>query len=161
MHRLTKLQLLGPVVLLVAVFAAEIAAAALAQWPSSGLLWRANLQWFQAFQKTHYALSAYEDISYSQLWLVAIPLVTIAYGGIALKRPLLLAIASNLSFVYASFVLYAGYVYEQSWREASLSLMTVSSSPDFVICFVLIVASFLSFAVSHLYYIRAVRGGFR
>jgi hypothetical protein len=161
MNRLAKLQLIGPVSVFLAVFAAEIAAAALARWPSSEMLWQANVEWFHAFQKSNYALSAYESMSYSQLWLIAFPLVTMAYCGIALKRPLLLAIASNLSFVYASFVLYAGYMYEQSWREASLSLMTISSNPDFLICFVLLVASLLSFAVSHLYYIRAVRGGIR
>lgn len=168
MNRLAKLQLIGPVSVFLAVFAGEIAAAALARWPSSEMLWQANVEWFHAFQKSNYALSAYESMSYSQLWLIAFPLVTMAYCGIALKRPLLLAIASNLSFVYASFVLYAGYMFEQSWREASLSLMTfssslmtISSNPDFLICFVLLVASLLSFAVSHLYYIRAVRGGIR
>jgi len=161
MNRLTKLQLLGPAVLLLTVIAAEIAAAALAHWPSSGFLWHANLKWFHAFQASNYALGAYETMSYSQFWLVAVPLFVIGYGGIIFHRPLLLAISSNLSFVYASFVLYAGYLYGQSGRQASLSLMTVWSAPAFPISFVLIAASFLSFAVSHLYYIRAVRGDIR
>ena len=160
MNRLTKLQLLGPAVLLLTVVAAEIAAAALAHWPSSGFLWHANLKWFHAFQASNYALGAYETMSYSQFWFVAVLLFIIGYGGIIFRRPLLLAISSNLSFVYASFV-YAGYLYGQSGRQASLSLVTVWSDPAFPLSFVLIAASFLSFAVSHLYYIRAVRGVFR
>ncbi len=161
MIQLGKLQLVGPMAVFVAVGSAEASAALLTHWPSSEILWRANLQWFHAFQKSSYALSAYTAIAYSQFLIVAVPLIVIAACGLALKRPLLLATASNLSFVYALFVLCADHLYDQSWREASLSLTATSSNPDSLVCFFLVAASFVSFAVSHLYYIRAVRGGVR
>jgi hypothetical protein len=159
MNRQTKLQLVGPAAVIIAVAGAEIAAAALARWPSSEMLWRINLEWFHAFQRSSYALSAYDTLGCSQFWIIAVPLIALMFCGATFKRPLLLAAASNLSLVYASFVLCADYLYDQSWREASLSFMTVSSSPHFLFCVVLVAASLLSFTVSHVYYIRAVRDG--
>lgn len=155
MNRLGKLQLVGPMAVFVAVSSAEISAELLTHWPSSEMLWRTNLQWFHAFQKSSYAIST----THSQFLIIAVPLIVLAIFGFALKRPLLLATASNLSFVYALFVLCADRLYDRPWHEASLSLTTASSNPDFLICFLLVAASFLSFAVSHLYYIRAVRSG--
>ncbi|MCU1340437.1 MAG: hypothetical protein JWO19_6018 [Bryobacterales bacterium] len=161
MKKQAKFQMIGPVVVFIAVLAAELAAAALARWPSSELLWRANIEWFHAFQKSSYALSAFGTVSYLQLWLIAFPLIAMALGGIALRRPLLLAVASNLSLVYASFVLYADYLYDQGGRVASVSLVTPSANPDVVLCIILVAASFVGFADSHLYYIRAVRDAVR
>jgi hypothetical protein len=161
MNRLVKLQLIGPVVVFLAILAAEMSAAALTRWPSSVFLWRANLEWFHAFQLSNYALNAYKQFNYSQLWVIAFPLGALAFCGITLKRPLLLATASNLSLVYASFVLYTGYFCDRPWHEASMSFVAVSVEPDFLVCFVIVSASLLSFSVSHLYYIREIRGGDR
>jgi hypothetical protein len=161
MKRLAKFQIIGPATIFVAVCSGELAVAALARWPSSELLWQANLEWFHAFQKSSYALSVFGTIRYAQLGLVAFPLIAMALGGIALRRPLVLAVASNLSLVYASFVLYADYLYDQAGREASISILTTYSNPDVVLCFVLVAASFLGFVDSHLYYIRAVRDAVR
>jgi hypothetical protein len=161
MKRLAKFQIIGPATIFVAVCSGELAVAALARWPSSELLWQANLEWFHAFQKSSYALSVFGTIRYAQLGLIAFPLIAMALGGIALRRPLVLAVASNLSLVYASFVLYADYLYDQAGREASISILTTYSNPDVVLCFVLVAASFLGFVDSHLYYIRAVRDAVR
>jgi hypothetical protein len=161
MKRQAKFQMIGPAAVFVAVLSAELAAAALARWPSSELLWRANIEWFHAFQKSSYALSSLETVSCAQLWLIALPLIAMALGGIALRRPLLLAVASNLSLVYASFVLYADYLYDQAGRASSVSLVTDSANSDVVLCIILVAASFLGCADSHLYYIRAIRDGVR
>jgi hypothetical protein len=161
MNRLAKLQLIGPLAVFVAALAAEFAAAALARWPSSEMLWRVNLEWFRAFQKSSYVLSGYEITNHSQFWIIASPLIAISFCGIVLKRPLLIAAGSNLSLVYTSFVLYVAYLYEQPWRMVSLSLVNILSDPNFVLCFLLVATSFLSFAVSHFVYIRAVLGGDR
>src|SRR6266567_2897600 len=158
MNRLANLQLLGPAAVLVAAGGAELAALSLGRWPSSELLWYLNLEWFHAFQKSNSALSAYDGANFSQFWIIAFPLAAAALCGAALKRPLLLAAASNLSLVYASFVFAADCMYGQ-WRTASLSIMTISSTPHFLIGVGLVVASLVSFAVSHFYYIRTVRNG--
>jgi hypothetical protein len=95
------------------------------------------------------------------LCLIAFPLLAIALGGIALRRPLVLAVASNLSLVYAAFVLYADYLYDHAGREVSISILTTYSNPDAVLCLVLVAASFVGFVDSHLYYIRAIRDAVR
>jgi hypothetical protein len=161
MKRLAKLQIIGPATIFMAVCCGELSAAGLARWPSSEFLWRVNLEWFHAFQKSSYALSAFGTIHYAQLFLIALPLIAMALGGIVLRRPLVLAVASNLSLVYASFVLYTGCLYDQAGREVSISIVTTYPRPDAVLCFILVAASFLGFVDSHLYYIRAVRDAVR
>jgi hypothetical protein len=161
MKRLATFQIIGPATIFLAVCSGELAAVALARWPSSAVLWRANLEWFHAFQRSSYALSTFGTMRYAQLCLIAFPLIAMALGGIALGRPLVLAVASNLSLVYSSFVLYADYVYDHAGREGSMWIVTTSSKPDVVLCFVLVAASFLGFVNSHLYYIRAIRDAVR
>lgn len=158
MARLAKLQLIGPLAVFSAVVCAELAAGALARWPTSETLWRINLAWFQAFQKSSYAIETFETATCSQLWIVAAPLFVLAICGIAYKRPLLLATASNLSFVYACVVLYADCLYSRSWPKGSLPAMIMTSASD-ILLLVVLVASFLSFLISHVYYIRAIRAG--
>src|ERR1700746_1156454 len=75
MKRLAPLQIIGPATIFIAACCGELSAAALAHWPSSELLWRANLEWFHALQKSSYALSAFGTIHYAQLWLIAVPLI--------------------------------------------------------------------------------------
>jgi hypothetical protein len=158
MSRLAKLQLVGPAVLFVAVLAAEAAACALAHAPSSEALWYINLRWFGIFQKGHYVLSAFIDVEYFQLFCIALPLFLAACCGLALKRPLMLAIASNLSLVYAIFLPYCWYAWETSPRQASLGFMSVPFGADYILCLVLVVSSMLSFGVSHAVYVRALGG---
>src|SRR5262245_48279000 len=100
MMRLAKLQLIGPVALFVAIAASEAAVYGLAQSPSSQALWYVNIELFGAFQRSHYLLSPYLDVHYLQLLAVALPLLAVALVGYALRHQFLLAIASNLSFVY-------------------------------------------------------------
>ena len=158
MSRLAKLQLVGPAVLFAAVLAAEAAAGALAHVPSSAALWYVNLRLFGIFQKSHYVLSALVDIEHSQLFCIALPLVLAAGCGFVLKRPLMLAIASNLSLVYAIFLPCCWYVWETSSQQASLGFLSAPFGADYVLCLVLVISSMLSFGVSHAVYLRALRG---
>jgi hypothetical protein len=157
MNPLAKLQLVGPVALFCAVAAAEGAAYALAQAPSWELLWYINLQVFGSFQKSHYVLSNYVDLSYFQLFGVALPLLGLALIGLAAKRQLLLAISSNLSLVYAAFLLYAWHNVVSAPRAASLADVGAPSGPDFYMFSILLGASLLSFVISHVIYLGAVR----
>jgi len=156
MSRLAKLQLVGPATLFAAVLAAEAANFALAKMPSSEALWYVNLRFFGIFQKSHYVLSAFVDIEYSQLFCIALPLFLAACCGFALKRPLMLAIASNLSMVYAIFLPCCWYVWETSPQQASLGFTSMAFGAEYVLCLVVVASSVLSFGVSHAVYVRAL-----
>ena len=144
--------------LFVTVSAAEGASWALSYAPSSQVLWYINLKWFVFFQKSHYVLSAYFSGGYFQLFCIALPLFLAACLGFALKRRLLLAIASNLSLVYAIFLPYCWYANGYSSQQASLKFMSVPTRGDDYLCLVLLMSCIISFCVSHVYYLMALRG---
>jgi hypothetical protein len=158
MTRLRNLQLVGPLALFTAVLAAEGAAYALAQAPSSAWLWYLNLKWFSMFQQSHYSLKDYLGVDCEQFLCIALPLFAAACVGIAFKRSLLLAISSNLSFVYIGFVFYTWFRANSSSEQASLSVNFVTSSnPDLIVLAVLVGLSLLSFVVSHIAFIQRAR----
>jgi len=147
MSRLATLQIIGPVTLFAALLAAEIAAYALASYPSSQILWSVNWQLFGIFQRGHYILSSQIKIAYFQAVFIGLPLFVTACYGVALNHRLALAIASSLTFIYVAFLLYACYVYDHSWQQ---TFFVVTAIPLFG-------ASLLSCVVSHMSYLRACR----
>lgn len=163
MNRLAKLQLIGPAIVFAAVLAAEAAAYALAQNPTSEALWYVNLRLFGLFQQSHYTLDGYAGIPASDLFLVALPMLALGCAGLALRRRLMLALASNLSFVYAAFLLYSWYLTHPRALgpslQASLATVALPRGPDLYLIAVLIVASLLSASISHIIYMRSVRAG--
>src|SRR6478736_3898801 len=102
MSRLFKLQFLGPLALFVATLCAELAVRALAYAPSSELLWFVNLKMFGIFQRSYYMLSDVLGIQNFQLIGIALPIFLLACYGLAARRRLPLALASNLSLGYAA-----------------------------------------------------------
>jgi hypothetical protein len=163
MTKLAKLQLIGPVVVFLAALAAEAAVYALNYSPTSEFLWYINLKLFGLFQQSYYVISNRVDIDGFQFLCIALPLFLVAVFGFVFKRPLALAIASNLSFIYASFVVYCSYMVDGASRQASLSVAsaavawTVRSSPYLSMIAVLLGSSLLSFTISHVAYFRALR----
>src|SRR5205807_3290632 len=129
MTRAAKLQLVGAVVLFAAVLAAESAVYALAYAPASEILWFVNLKLFGLFQQSYYVLSSIVDIDAFQLVFIALPLLLAAVIGVALKRPLLLAIASNVSLVYACFLTYCSSLFGAAPQQAALGLWGTSAAP--------------------------------
>jgi hypothetical protein len=156
MSRLARLQFIGPALVFAAVLSAECAAYALSRAPSSQILWYANLRLFGLFQKSHYVLATYVDVAYFQLLFVALPLILLASYGLFRRRALALAIASNLSCVYAAFLLYTSCLAELP-RAASLVATGVSMRPDLLMGVVLLGSSLLSLVVSHIIYIGSLR----
>jgi hypothetical protein len=155
MIRLRNLQLVGPVALFGAVLGAEAAAYALTKAPSCEWLWYVNLKWFSMFQQSHYTITRYIGLDCEQFLCVALPLFAAALIGIARRRELLLAVASNVSFVYIGFVFYTWLRANSYSEQASLLANTITSSgPDFILLAVLIGLSLLSFVVSHVAYIQ-------
>jgi hypothetical protein len=159
MLRLARLQLVGPLVLLGFVLAADLAAYALSLKPSSGLLWYLNLEVFSLFRKSRAALGEYFNLPFAQTMFIAGPMVAVGLAGLMLKRNLGLAISSNLTLVFAAFVAYNWH----SWssishlQAVSLSSVHVPMGGTFYLFVTLAATSLLSFGASHTLYFRALR----
>jgi hypothetical protein len=158
MNRPAALQLLGPVTLFLACLAAESAAYALAAHPASETLWYVNLNLFGVFQRSHYVLSDFIAVPCAQLVVIALPIIVMAGYGYLRERPLLLAIAGNLSLVYAVFLGFSWYRIERPPSLlASAAPIAIPSGPTLSTWSVLLAASLVSCVVSHLVYFRAIR----
>ncbi len=158
MNRLAKLQLLGPLALFLAVLAAESAVYALAVAPRSEWLWYVNLKLFVIFQRSHYILSDLTTVPGSQLIFIALPIFVAACYGFIRGRALPLALASNLSFAYAAFLLVSWNMVEKTASlQASLAVIVIPSGASFYTLSILLGCSVLSFVVSHLLYVYAIR----
>ena len=96
MSRLTKLQLIGPLVLGCTIIAAELATYLLAWMPSSEFAWYLNLEVFGVFQRSHYMLSNHFVVPYFQLLFVAAPIMLLTCSGFAFRLRFPIAAASNL-----------------------------------------------------------------
>jgi hypothetical protein len=153
MIRLAKLQLLGPVAVLLAVGAAETAAFALARIPTSETLWYINLKYFQVFQESSFTLQAPLDFPYAQFFLIALPLFAIASYGFLTKQSFPLALASHLSFIYAGFLFYCLVTSQTQPLTASLTSFAVTNGPNIYLPLFLAGASLISFLISHYQYL--------
>ena len=158
MQRLVRLQLVGPLVLFCAISAAEAASHALASDPSSALLWYLNLELFSVFRKSGAFLDQYGSAPFAQLLFVAF-LAGLVVIGLARRSILPVAIASNLSFVYAGFLLYTWHHWNNlgQVRAASLAPVQVPAGSAFYLFVGLLLACFVSFAASHYFYLRLLR----
>ena len=155
MSWLAKLQLIGPIFLLVAVAGAEGVAHALAYAPGSVALWYLHLNVFAPLRLGDDILGTYVDMAHGQLYLIELPLFLIACGGVYSKRSLALAIASNLSFVHAVFLACAGYAHEPV-RIASLAGIVDVAAPHLYLRASLLGCALLSFSASHIVCLRAI-----
>src|SRR3974390_3041091 len=155
MQRFTRFQLIGPSVLFGAVLAAEAAAWALTIHPSSRWLWYVNLEWFNVFQRSYYVLEQYVNIPYLPL-LLGIVIFIMAWCGQSIGYRLPLAIAGNLSFVYAGLLGYVWLDFSNKPVSVSLAWIRVSSDPDFYLVAFLLGTSFASFMIPHVFYLTAL-----
>jgi hypothetical protein len=95
--------------------------------------------------------------------LIAVPILLLACIGLVLRRSLLVAVASNPSFVYAFFLAYARLVTETPVLEASLAAdvyrpaFAFFSGSGSIGAGMLLVSSLLSFTTSHIVYVPTVR----
>ena len=157
MSRLFKLQFLGPLALFVATLSAELAVRALAYAPSSELLWFVNLKMFGIFQRSYYMLSEFVSMQGFQLFGIALPIFLLACYGLAARRRLPLALASHLSFAYAALLLFSWQTPGPPTTQASLGFIAVPTGAGFYVLTGILGTSLVSFAISHLLYLRAAR----
>jgi hypothetical protein len=155
MTRLFKLQFLGPLALFVATLSAEIAARALEYAPSSKILWFINLRMFGIFQRSHAMLSGH--VAGLQLFGIALPIFALACFGLVARSRLPLAVATQLSAGYASFLVLSWQVGMPATTQASLGPIAVPTGAGFYVLATIVGACLLSCVLSHLVYLLAVR----
>ena len=168
MNRLFKLQFLGPLALFAATLCAELAARALQYDPSSELLWFINLRMFGIFQRSDAVLSYVVPIDGFQFFGIALPIFVLACFGLKAGSRLPFTVATHLSVVYAWFLVVSWQMFVPSVTQASLGPIAVPSGfgavPSGVGLYVmatLLGTCFLSFAITHLLYLRIVRNELR
>lgn len=158
MLRDKTLQLVGPLSLIAMIWCAELAAHALAIWPTSTLLWYLNIEVFQSFR---YILGSFGfgrfggDLGSAQsLWL-PVALTALICAGLIARMKLPLAIASNFSLIYSGLLLYWGLAANHSQQSASFNLDGLSSPTCFLAASIFVV-SLLSSTISHRGYWREI-----
>jgi hypothetical protein len=135
-----------------ALAGAEAAAAALARGPSCAALWYLNIEVFGFVQRVHYVVADVWPVTYAPLLLIGIPLLAVAVLGQVARNRLLIAIPSNLSFVFAGFTVYCNS-FPGGVKAASLEL--VAMQPGSYLMLYVLLATALSFAISHMMYLRS------
>jgi len=157
MNRLFKLQFVGPLALYAAMLCAELAARALEYAPSSELLWFINLRMFGIFQRSYAVLSTYAPIEGFQFFGLALPIFLLACFGLAAKSRVPFTVATHLSAAYAVFLVMSWQVGVPTVRQASLATIAVPSGAGLYVMATILGTCLLSFAITHLLYLRTVR----
>jgi hypothetical protein len=157
-----RLQLIGPLILLCVVAAAETLAYALADFPSSALLWYLNLEVFSIFRKSRVVLSSYINLPFALLLIIS-PLAFLAMAGIALRRNLLIAISSNLAVGCAAFLFFNWHHWNSlaRVRTASLAAVQMPTGNDLCLFALLLLGCLVSFVASHCFYVHLLRSRMR
>jgi len=158
MHGLTRLQLIGPLVLFATVAAADVAAYELANAPASAWLWFLNHEVFSIFRKSRAVFAGYVNLPFVHVFVASL-LAALAVAGLMLRKNLLLAISSNLSLVCAGFLVYSSFYWKSlgQVQAASTIAVHVPTGSDAYFVALLAAGSLVSFAASHYVYFRLLR----
>jgi hypothetical protein len=124
--------------------------------PSSELLWFINLRVFGIFQRSHAVLGQVVAIDGFQLYGIALPIFLLACLGLATKWRLPFTVATHLSPVYASFLLFSWRVGVPTTTQASLGPIAVPSGAGLYVMATILGTCLLSVVVTHLHYVFAV-----
>src|SRR6266404_4013716 len=157
MNRLFKLQFIGPFALFAAALCAELAARALQYAPSSELLWFINLRVFGIFQRSYAMLSYLGVTDGLQFFGLALPIFVLACFGLAAKSRLSFTVATHLSAAYAGFLVLSWQAGVPTLKQASLGTIAVPSGAGLYVMATILGTCLLSFAITHLLYLSAVR----
>lgn len=151
-----KLQLAGPIGLIGAIACADLGAYALAQWPTSSLLWYLNLEVFRGFQYSLSGLDIAQLHNGFELTItIAIALVALIATALIGKIRLPLALASNFSFVYSLCLLYGSYLANTADAPPTFSL-SLLVAPSSLLAVALLLLTSLSSTISHHRYWREI-----
>jgi hypothetical protein len=125
--------------------------------PSSELLWFINLRMFGIFQRSHAVLSAFVPIDGFQFFGLALPIFVLACFGLVAKSRLSFTVATHLSAAYALFLVISWQVGAPTVTQASLVPIAVPSGVGLYVMATILGTCLLSFAITHLLYLSAVR----
>jgi hypothetical protein len=153
MGRLVKLQFIGPILVVVLIIGAEVEGHALAFAPSSRVLWYLNSNIFGPMRLSEGILDYYLSIEQCQLYFVASTALLAICAGLLFERALMLAIISNLSFLYAALLVCAQATMERGWSLDGPAYANMGS----IVHFALFGCTLLSFASSHVLYLNRIR----
>jgi NADH:ubiquinone oxidoreductase subunit K len=158
MHGLSRLQLIGPLVLFGTVAVADIIAYELANTPSSEWLWFLTHEVFSIFRKSRAVFTSYVTLPFVHLFVAAL-LAALAVAGLLLRKNFLLAASSNLSLVCAAILVYSSLYWKSMGqvRAASMAAVHVPTGSDAYFVVLLAVGCLVSFAASHYVYFRLLR----
>lgn len=130
---------------------AQIAAQALAQCPTSPLLWYFDLEVLHPFR------AGFDDLAFAArlnpagvtpcLW-VAAPLLGLIVVGFVARNRLPWAIASNLSLIYSAAVFY-GAVAENATAPGLRAALNAAATPSGLLTAVVLLVALLSSTISH------------
>lgn len=149
-----KLQLLGPIGIVGAIFCAELGAHALANWPTSPVLWYLNLEVFRPFQYSLNGLGSARWLETFSLTIwIAIALLALVCAGVVGRIRLALAVASNLSFLYSVCLVHGSYTANETTTSFTLRGLC---TPSMALAGAILLISLLSSAVSHRSYWREI-----
>ena len=150
-----RLQLVGPASVIGAILCAHVSAYALANCPTSSLLWYLNLEVFRSFRY---------GIDVSTVWLgpdglaqsiwIAVPLLGLACIALLVKGRLPFAIASHLSVIYSAFIFYCSY--EATGSTLTRERASALYEPSNLIAISILLASLISSTISHRQYWREI-----
>ena len=112
---------------------------------------------FGIFQRSYAMLSYYGVRDGFQFFGIALPIFALACLGLAAKSRPPFTIATHLSVAYAGFLVLAWQVGAPSVTQASLVPVAVPSGIGLYVMATILGTCFLSFAITHLLYLRTVR----
>jgi hypothetical protein len=146
--------LVGPGAIIAASLCAQLCARALAEWPSSSLLWYLNLQVFRPLRYGIDLLPGGDGLAQST-WIAA-PLIALIGIGLLLNSRLPLAIAAHLGVIYSALILYCSGI-----TSAPASTLAVAAGPQVwadpnLLATAILLLSLMSAVISHRQYWREI-----
>jgi hypothetical protein len=151
MLRNEKLQLAGPLGLILVIVCAQIAAQALAQWPASSLLWYLDLEVLHPFRAGFdgLALAArFDPAGIAPCFWVAAPLLGLIVAGLLSRNRLPWAIASNLSLIF-SVALFHRALAENVAAPGLWAALAAAATPAGTLTAAILLVALLSSTISH------------
>ena len=154
MRNAEKLLLIGPSAIIGLILSAQLCARALAEWPTSGLLWYLNLQVFRPLRYGIDLLPGGDGLAQST-WIAA-PLLALIGAGLLLKSRLAIAIAAHLGAVYSALILYCSGL-----TSAPVSTLAPAAWPEVwvdpsLLTAAILLLSLMSSAIAHREYWREI-----
>ncbi len=156
MTRTLNLQTCGSLVVIATFMASEAGARLLSVYPNSPFAWYVNLEVFRAFECARAEMSPLRHLFGPASLFVAFAVFIAALVARAAKHRFGVALLANLSFVFTISLALTWAGGASSYRAASLAPLPFGSGYDGMLLGLMLIVSFLAFAVSHAAFIAVI-----